>query len=57
MYYLLKDIHGNEVATTSKNLAIEILESGTNPFNRIEELNTYKGLTVNTLEEFGNIFY
>ena len=57
LIYLLTDIYGNEIGIYNKELAEEILNSGTNPFNNLDVLNEYDGLIVNTLEEFCDAFY
>lgn len=57
MIFILTDKYGNEIGVSEKELANEIKESGTNPFNDISEVEEYDGLVVSTLKEFCNAFY
>jgi len=57
MIYLLTDVYGNEIATDNEDVANEILESGANPFNDIEKIESYDGLVVSSYEDFCDAFY
>lgn len=57
LIFVLTDKYGNEIGVSEKELANEIKESGTNPFNDISEIEEYDGLVVSTLKEFCNAFY
>ena len=57
LIFILTDKYGNEIGVSEKELANEIKESGTNPFNDISEVEEYDGLVVSTLKEFCNAFY
>ena len=57
MIFLLSDEYGNEIATSSEDVANEILESGCNPFNNMDEVEEYNGLIVDSYDEFCNAFY
>ncbi len=55
--YLLTDVNGNEIATTSEELAIEICSSGCNPFTEFKKIENYDGIIVDSYEDFCNVFY
>lgn len=57
MIFVLKDVYGNEIATDNEGVAKEIVESGANPFNDLEEVEDYDGLIVSSYEDFCNAFY
>lgn len=57
LIFILTDKYGNEIGVSEKELANEIKESGTNPFNDMSEVEEYDGLVVSTLKEFCNAFY